>query len=123
MPKHSIAVIAAPVPSRPGFFEARLAGRVLCSATRTPFCDSARELIKLGFAEDALLVMRHTGADHDALRGRLGTVARLTVSDDTQGRPKFRRWIAPPASVAAPTIAPSRQGATAGPKRVAEAAE
>jgi hypothetical protein len=34
--------------------------------------------------------MRHAGASHDALRGRLGTAAGLTV-DETNGT-RFARW-------------------------------
>ena len=86
-------IIVTPVPDRPGYFIATLSGARLC-VSREPLLAAARELIQRGALADTTLVMRHAGADYDALRGPLGALARLTVDEDGggTGTPKFRRW-------------------------------
>ena len=67
-----------------------------CScASPEPLLAAARVLIAEGWHPDALLVMRHRDAGHDALRAKLKVAARLTVEDGPNGAPRFRRWRAP----------------------------
>jgi hypothetical protein len=67
------------------------------TTSHQPFLDSARQLLAQGVDPDTVLAMRHEGKDHDALRGRLGDLAKLTVSEASDGRslPDFRPWSSP----------------------------
>jgi hypothetical protein len=60
---------------------------------------------------DGLLAMRHRGAALDALLGRLGTMASLTVTERSSGRtpPRFELWMPLPWSAGSawiPSLAP-----------------
>jgi hypothetical protein len=97
MPTHMLLVSPAPRKSGgvlPGKFDARLGDRSIVEASRTPFCDGARALLAQGLAAPGdLLVMRHTGSQHDALRAMVGVAARLTVDETSgNGTPRFVRW-------------------------------
>jgi len=94
-------IIATPIIDRPGVFTATLNGVPLCESHQ-PLCAAARELLRRGVPADAVLILRHAGSGHDALRGRLGALAQLTVEDGPNGRPRLRRWKAPPLWGAAP---------------------
>jgi hypothetical protein len=59
-------------------------------ASATPFLAGCRKLLNLGYDPRQRAVMRHLGADHDALSATIGAAAKLTVEDD--GAPRFRRW-------------------------------
>lgn len=96
-------IIATPTTDRPGVFIASLNGKPVCES-HEPLCAAARELRRCGVPPDAVLVMRHDGAHHDAVRGRLGALARLTVADDRHGTPRLRRWKAAPAGRQAPPV-------------------
>jgi hypothetical protein len=72
-----------------GRFDCLLGNRVLIAGTDEPLLDAARALLKLGFDPDGTVAMRHTGADHDAVSGRIGTAAALTVREDCM---RFRRY-------------------------------
>jgi len=78
----------------PGKFAAFLGERQIVAASRTPFCDGARALLAEGTAAPGdLLVMRHAGGEHDALKAAVGVAAKLTVSEETNtGRPRFVSW-------------------------------
>jgi hypothetical protein len=75
-----------------GRFKVRHAGRILIASSSTPFCDAARRLIAEGFPPGAILAMRHQGEPDFALRGKLGQVARFTIEDGPNGRPRVRRY-------------------------------
>src|SRR3974377_1351708 len=91
MPVHIIHVAPA---RTPGKFAAFLGERQIVAARRTPFCDGARALLAEGTAAPGdLLVMRHAGGEHDALKAAVGVAAKLTVSEETNpGRPRFVSW-------------------------------
>jgi hypothetical protein len=80
-----VIITVAPVARRAGCFAARLGQRLLVAASRQPFLDSARVLVADGVNPDTTIAMRHRGADHDALRARLGTAAALRVEDHPAG--------------------------------------
>jgi hypothetical protein len=83
-------------PARPGRFDARLDGsdQFLVEGSRTPFCDAARALLAASLAHaDDILVMRHAGSAHDALRARIDVAAKLTV--DETSTPRFHKWTDP----------------------------
>jgi hypothetical protein len=84
-------LLVAPQPKQPYRFEARIGARLLCITTE-PFCEAARILLSEGVNPAAVLTMRHFSSDTVALRGSIARVARLTITDDPQGRPRFREW-------------------------------
>ena len=47
-----------------------------------------RVLRQVGFPDDVLLVARHAGADHEAIRGPLGVWRKVRTRED-RGRPRF----------------------------------
>ena len=104
-----ITFVVEPAVGRPGYFAASLDGVGLC-ISREPLLSAARELIRHGAPPDTILAMRHAGSDHDALRGQLGALAKLTVQDGQDGAPRLRRW------------RPSPYGGVPSPMRFAPAA-
>ena len=77
----------------PTKFDARLSDRseVLC-VSETPFFDAARVLLRTNRAHSGdLLVMRHAGSPHDALKATVGAAAELTIAE-TGSRPRRRRY-------------------------------
>lgn len=101
-----LIIVTTPLPMRPGYFEARLAERVLCAATRSPFLDGCRRLLVLGHDPGAYVVMRGLHSSIDRLRARLGTAGRLTVAEGDH-TPRFRPWKPLPLREGSPPIAPS----------------
>lgn len=83
-----------------GRFDARLGERLLLERSRTPFCDGARVLLREGLAQPGdLLIMRHAGSGHDALRAGVSVAAGLSVAEETaDGKPRFVKWRAHPRS-------------------------
>ena len=92
----AITITVTPLPKRPGVFRACTLGAPLV-VSRQPLLDGARELLRRGASPDATLILRHAGADYDALRSTIGTAAKLTVDEDGGGSgcPKLRRWKPP----------------------------
>jgi hypothetical protein len=80
-------------PARPGRFDGRLSDSdvFLVEGSRQPFCDAARALLAGGLADPSdVLVMRHAGSAHDALRSRIDVAAKLTVDETAgNGTPRF----------------------------------
>ena len=77
----TVAIVIRETAMRRGQFEARLGagGRLLVASSTTPFMDAARALLKLGYAPDTILTMRHDGSTTEALRAPIGKAARLTT--------------------------------------------
>ena len=73
-------------------FDALFQNSRIVTASTQAICDAARALHDLGYLDELLLVARHQGADHDALRGPLGLLRRLRVREDRDG-PRFARWV------------------------------
>lgn len=75
-----------------GKFVAVLGGRQLC-LSRQPLLDCARILLR-DYAVDPneRIAIRHDGADHDAMTGRIGAAAKLMVIENERDGPKFGRW-------------------------------
>ena len=68
--------------NRRGMYSAHTeSGRLLVRSSSVPFCDAARELIRIGYSPESMLVMRREGSQVEALRGRIGPAAGLTVED------------------------------------------
>jgi hypothetical protein len=93
---------------RPGFFEARVEGdaRIVCTS-RTPFLDSARQLISEGIDPKNNINMRHVGSPIESFRDPIpmSTAAKLTVKGS-----KFVLWKPSPGRTrgAATAKSPSR---------------
>jgi hypothetical protein len=66
--------------------------RTIFTRSPTPMLDAARVLLSEGVNPATHLVMRHAGADHDALRSTVGVAAKLAAHDDTHGKPVFRDY-------------------------------
>jgi hypothetical protein len=77
-------IIVTPTARRPGRFDARLES-VIVRASRQPFLDAARVLIKRGADPSITLEMWHDGAAHHALRAQLAYAAKLAVEDRIRG--------------------------------------
>jgi len=93
-----VVVTVAPALDRNGHrlaaaFHAIVDGATIAGTTRTPFCDAARALLKLGYPADARLLMQHAGSSTTALRSTIGAAARLTVKETGNG-PRFAPWTA-----------------------------
>ncbi len=116
----TVAIVIRETAMRRGQFEARLGagGRLLVASSTTPFLDAARALLKLGYAPDTILTMRHDGSTTEALRAPIGKAARLTT-DGVYFRP-FRDCVATPekppdqAAIASDAEASVRPSAEAG---------
>jgi hypothetical protein len=78
--------------TRGQLFDGKVDGRWIAKRSTTPFCDAARVLLAEGVRPETVLVMRHEGSPHDALRSTVGAAAGLTVADDNGGKPIFRKW-------------------------------
>jgi hypothetical protein len=76
---------------RPGVYEARYGGRLLCTS-RQPLLDAARVFLAEGADRKARIVMRREGSDLDGLSASIGRAAKLTVEDNQLGKPIFRRF-------------------------------
>lgn len=76
-----------------GRFEVRLGDLIILKSSRQPLLDAARLFQAEGFSPDDRIVMRHAGADHDALSSTIGAAAKLTVEEDNVTR--FRGWRGP----------------------------
>ena len=62
--------------------------RLVCASSRQPLLDAARFLLSEGLDPSTLLVMRRSDGI-DALRGKVGSAARLTVDER---KTCFARW-------------------------------
>ena len=105
-------------------FDALFKGKRIVQASSQPICDAARILHRLGHQEHILLVARHHGADHDAIRGPLGVWRCLRVRED-RGGPRFAKWEPFPSRPVAVTKGPPRGkaiGHRAGKKNAPKAA-
>ncbi len=78
--------------TRGPLFDAMVDGRPIATRSTTPFCDAARALLDEGADPTTALVMRHAGANRDALHSMVGTAAGLTVKDRGDGKPHFAKW-------------------------------
>jgi hypothetical protein len=105
----TLIITVAPVAGRPSLYAADLLHAPIC-ASHEPLLAAARQLLADGWPPDAILVMRHAGSRHDALRARLDVAAELTVTETaSDGRPRFRRWKASPYSRIEPPVPFSRR--------------
>ena len=64
--------------------------RIITNSVQT-ISNTARVLHRLGYTDDDLLVARHDGADHDAIRGPLGVWRKVRVREDQRGL-RYVRW-------------------------------
>lgn len=84
-PAQQALVIVTVTPFRADRFTASIDDRIICKS-RTPLLSAARVLLARGHSADAILVMRWSEQDHDALRAPLGLAAQLTVNDSKAPR-------------------------------------
>jgi hypothetical protein len=97
-----VILIVSPIFGRPGFFRAIIGNREIVAASRQPFLDGARALIRSGTDPATTIVMCHEGSDHDAMTGRASAAARLRVDESTL---RMRPWMPPPPWQGVPSIA------------------
>src|SRR5436190_2141434 len=74
-----------------GAFDAFLGVRFL-GRSFEPLLYAARHLAADGVAADTILEMWHAGASEWALRGTLGELAKLRITESGTGRPCVRQW-------------------------------
>src|SRR5262249_44251250 len=77
----------------PDHYDATVNGELLVRSSRTPFTATARVLLDRGIDSNSWLIMRHRGSEVDALRGKVGVAARLTVKEPDRGRAHFARYV------------------------------
>jgi hypothetical protein len=80
-----------------------------------PLLDAARAPIADGVDPETRLVMPYIGQNHDALAGKIGELAKLTVLDPEKGLPRFRCWEPAPARRGVPGIDETGEVGTAEP--------
>jgi len=87
----AVTIIVEEKKPRHGRFVTMLAdGSVILPSSRQPLLDAARVLLALGCDPEQRLVMRHQGSSINAMSGKIGELAKLTVREtDTEG-PHFR---------------------------------
>jgi hypothetical protein len=84
----------------------------LLSRSRQPLLDGARELLNSGYPTDTVLVMKYAGSQVTAATSTIGTAARLTVSEEANRPPRFKRWKPRNLGEGSPLIAPAPLAAT-----------
>jgi hypothetical protein len=89
-------VIVTMPSGRPGLFVAMCGNTQLCDATRQPFLDGCRELLRNGAAGSDLAVLRHAGSSTDSLRSAVSVAARVTTEETGSGPPRFRAFRSAP---------------------------
>jgi hypothetical protein len=97
----TIVIVVTPAARPVGAFHAWLRGRLICTSP-TPFYESARRLLREGASPAAVLIMRHRGDTHDALRSTVGTAARYTVEANKHGGLRLRLYRPPEGGRASP---------------------
>ena len=114
----TIVLVVSPSPNVDGrkaystrgqLFDGKVDGRWIAKRSTTPFCDAARVLLAEGVRPETVLVMRHEGSPHDALRSTVGAAAGLTVADDNGGKPIFRKWSPHDREGTIPVASPMRE--------------
>ena len=102
-PHQTVVIVVSPATNADGQrayskrgqpFNASIDGRIIVTASPTPFLDAARVLAAKGVDPAAIIVMRHQGANYDALRSTVGAAAKLRIKETNTGRPKFA-WFVP----------------------------
>jgi hypothetical protein len=102
----TITVSPAGYNNRGQVFAAAVDGRTIVSRSATPPLDAARVLLSEDVDPTTRLVMRHAGADHDALRSTVGFAAKLTVKDASHGPSIFASyapWSGPASALGSPS--------------------
>jgi hypothetical protein len=90
--QRTVVIIAAPA-RLPGLFAVTMeSGPLLCAGSRQPLFDAARVLLDRGHDPAGFVVLRRAGSDVDCLRARVGAAAKLTVTEEANRPPRFRRW-------------------------------
>jgi hypothetical protein len=74
-----------------GRFDAFFGSTRIVAASQQAISDAARALHRLGYQDSSLLVARHAGAKHEAIRGPIGVWRKVRTRED-RGRPRFVRW-------------------------------
>ncbi len=106
-------IIVTVVPVGRGRYDAYLApGDRIVTASRIPFLDAARALLKLGVPPEARFTLRHEGSATNSLTGTVGEAARWAVEERDQGSVRFVPWKAFPPSSGGSPIASTGQGGT-----------
>lgn len=78
-------------PKRDGVFEAYVDGELVC-ASRQPFYDAARVMLKKGFAPDGT-ICHITGGGVLSMQTTIGNAARWAISDSDRGGIRRRKWV------------------------------
>jgi hypothetical protein len=75
-------------------FSARLEdGRILVASARCPLLEAARVLLAKGVDPGTVLEMQHQGSAIVAMRGKLGKLAGLTVTENNKIGPTFAKYV------------------------------
>lgn len=98
----------------PGTYWPIFNGEKLTQATRQPFFDSARSLLKLGVDPEAVLVARHAGSKIEAMRSTVGEAAKWSCWEADRGRIGKTRYSPYVPFPAMPSVPPAADEASVG---------
>lgn len=80
-------------PAGKGRYAAQLGERVLVESARCPLLESARVLLAEDHDFETVLEMVHRGSPIVAMRGQLGKLAGLTVTENDRVGPIFSKYV------------------------------
>lgn len=86
-----IRIDLVPVRTRPGYYDALLAGRILCRS-RQPFYDAARVLLNDGIDYEIVIEAWHRGSPHPAMRAPIGEASNWAIEETERTGFRRRRW-------------------------------
>lgn len=89
----TVEIVFVPA-DKPGTYWPMFDGERLTKATKQPFFDAARALLKRGLLPDTSMVSRHTGSNVIALQSTVGEAARWSVSEPDRGKAKRIPYVA-----------------------------
>jgi hypothetical protein len=73
-------------------FDGLFEGRLIITRSSQPLLDRARALLAKGIDPRTRILMRHVGADADALRSTVGRAAKLSIREGDDA-PRFKDWV------------------------------
>jgi len=97
--------------SRGQLFDGAIDDRAIVKRSAQPLSDACRVLIGEGIDPATRVVMRHSGAEADALRSTVGAAAKLSVTEGDR-IPRLVPWVPSSLSLGKPPMRRNKMAAT-----------